>query len=301
MSKILITGATGLIGTRLTEMLIQQGHEISHLGRTRREGKIPSFVWDVDRGIMDEQALKSVDTVIHLAGAGVADKRWTEKRKQEILESRIKSTALLARYLETNQNVNTLVCASAIGYYGFGLGDAEYTEESNSGNDFLAKVVKAWEAEVDKIQNKRVVKLRVGIVLSEKGGALKEMATPFRWGIGAPLGTGKQYMSWIHIDDLCRMFIKAVEDNAMHGTYNATGLYAVTNQELTRAIANALHKPIVLPPIPAFVLNILIGEMAILVLNGSIVSSKRIQQMGFKFQFQTLESALTNLLNPKRT
>ncbi len=295
MSKILITGASGLVGTRLTEMLIQQGHEVAHLGRTKREGKIPSFVWDVDHGIMDEQALKAVDTVIHLAGAGVADERWTEKRKQEILGSRIKSTALLASYLGKNQNVSTVVSASAIGYYGFGLGDAEYTEESNPGNDFLAKVVEAWEGEVDKIQNKRVVKLRVGIVLSEKGGALKEMASPIRWGVGAPLGTGKQHMSWVHIDDLCRMFIKAVEDYTMKGAYNATGPYSVTNDELTRAIAMTLHKPLFLPSIPAFVLNILVGEMAVIVLNGSIVSSKKIQQTGFKFQFSNLNQALVDL------
>lgn len=277
-------------------MLVQQGHEVSHLGRTKKAGKTPSFVWDVDHGIMDEQALKDVDTVIHLAGAGVADQRWTEKRKKEILESRIKSTALLARYLEQNENVKTVVSASAIGYYGFGLGDAEFREESKPGNDFLAQVVKAWEGEVDKIQNKRVVKLRVGIVLSAKGGALKEMTTPIRWGVGAPLGTGKQYMSWIHLDDLCKMFVKAVEDTSMNGAYNATGPYAVTNHELTRTIAKTLHKPILLPSIPAFVLNLIVGEMAVIVVNGSIVSSKKIQQAGFKFQFPSLEEALPDLL-----
>lgn len=300
MSKILISGASGLIGTRLTELLVQHGHKVSHLGRRKKAGEIPSFVWDVDKGTMDEQALKDVDTIIHLAGAGVADKRWSAKRKQEILESRIKSTALLARYIDKYPNVKTVVSASAIGYYGFGH-DTEFTEESKPGDDFLARVVKAWEDEIDKIRNRRVVKLRIGIVLSEKGGALKEMTTPIRWYVGAPLGTGRQYMSWIHLDDLCRMFIMAIEDTSLHGAYNATGPYATANYDLTRAIATTIRKPLLLPSVPAFVLRILLGEMAAIVLNGCIVSSKKIQQAGFTFQYPSLEGALENLLSAERT
>lgn len=297
MSKILITGASGLVGTRLTEMLVGQGHVVSHLGRTKKAGSIPSFIWDVERGVIDEEAFTGIDTVIHLAGAGVADKRRNEKRKQEILTSRTQSTALLARYLQRYPAIKTVVSASAIGYYGFGMTDKEFTEESHPGKDYLAKVVQAWEGEVDKIQDKRVVKLRIGIVLSEKGGALMEMVKPIRWGVGSPLGSGKQYMSWIHIDDLCRMFIKAVEDDSLRGAYNVTGPYAVTNRELTRAIAKALRKPLWLPPVPAFVLNIVVGEMAVIVLNGSNVTSKKIQQTGFTFQFPILEEALHDLLS----
>jgi uncharacterized protein (TIGR01777 family) len=294
--RIIITGASGLIGTRLTELLTQHRQEVSHLGRRKKAGKIPSFVWDVNKWTIDEQALKDVDAVIHLAGAGVADKRWSAKRKQEILESRIKSTALLACYLDRYPNVKTVVSASAIGYYGFGH-ETEFTEESKPGDNFLAQVVKAWEAEVDKIRDRRVVKLRIGIVLSEKGGALKKMTTPIRWCIGAPLGTGRQYMSWIHLDDLCRMFIKAIEDPAMNGAYNATGPYATTNYDLTRAIATTIRKPLLLPAVPAVVLRILVGEIAEIVLNGSIVSSKKIQQAGFTFQFPMLEEALRDLLS----
>jgi hypothetical protein len=298
VSKILITGASGLIGTRLTELFIQQGHAVVHLGRTKRTGKIPCFMWDVEKGMIEEDAFDGVDAVVHLAGAGVADQRWTKRRKQEILGSRTKSTTLLARHLQNYPNVKAVVSASAIGYYGFGLTDKEYTEESSPGTDYLASVVSAWEGEVDKIQNKRIVKMRVGIVLSEKGGALKEMMKPIQWGVGAPLGTGKQYMSWIHLDDLCRMFMRAVEDQTMSGAYNATGPYAVTNKELTRALAKALHKPLWLPPVPKFVLKIVVGEMANIVLNGSIVSSKKIQQTGFTFQFNSLEEALNDLLKP---
>jgi uncharacterized protein (TIGR01777 family) len=226
----------------------------------------------------------------------VADKRWNTKRKLEILESRTKSTALLASALEKNPQVKTIVAASAIGYYGFGLTNHEFTEVSNPGNDFLAKVVRAWEDDVDKIQSARVVKLRIGIVLSEKGGALKEMMQPIKWGAGSPLGTGNQFLSWIHIDDLCRMFIMALENNAMQGAYNATGPYAVTNRDLTRAIAQALHKPLFFPHVPGFVLKIIVGEMADLVLNGSVVSSNKIQTAGFTFQFTKLDDALFDLL-----
>jgi len=296
MSKILITGASGLIGTQLTEMLLQQGHEVFHLGRSKKSGKIPSFIWDVDTGTVDDEAFRHSEIIIHLAGAGVADKRWTEKRKTEILESRTKSTALLAKCLEKNQTVKTVISISAIGYYGSGTGDIEFTEENKHGNDFLASVVNQWEKAVDKIQQKRLVKLRTGIVLSEKGGALKKMMTPIQWGVGAPLGTGTQYMSWIHIDDLSRIFVKAIEDDTMSGVYNATGPYAVTNAELTQAIAKTLSKPLWLPAVPAFVLKIVLGEMADMVLEGSKVSSKKIQQTGFQFQFPDLNQALENLL-----
>lgn len=299
MSKILITGASGLVGTRLTELLEAAGHQVVHLGRTKKTGSRPVFIWDVDKGVIDEEAFSGVDAVVHLAGAGVADKPWTPKRKLEILESRTKSTALLAEYLKRQPQIKAVVSASAIGYYGFGLSDHEFTEVSNPGTDFLAQVVRAWEDEVDKIENKRIVKLRIGIVLSEKGGALKEMAKPIKLFAGAPLGTGKQLVGWIHIDDLCRMFIKSIEDTTMQGAYNATGPYAVTNKELTKQMAKALHRPLFLPPVPSVVMKMILGEMANLVLNGLNVSSAKIQKAGFTFTFPTLERALADLLGKK--
>ncbi|MBL7872863.1 MAG: TIGR01777 family oxidoreductase [Cyclobacteriaceae bacterium] len=296
--KILITGASGLIGSRLTDLLLKKGYPVSHLSRSARGGKVPSFVWDVDKGEMDDQALKGVETIIHLAGAGVADKRWSKSRKKEILVSRIKSTDLLYKKLSSiNHFVTTVVSASAIGYYGF-EGDEVLTEDSRPGTDFLADVTKQWEAEVDTLADLklRVVKLRIGIVLSEKGGALPEMAKPIRLGVGSPLGTGKQQLSWIHIDDLCEMFIHAIETNQMKGAYNGVTGSWVTNEELTTAIARTLKKPLWLPNVPAFVLKMIVGEMAAIVLGGSKVSADKIKKTGFVFNYTELDATLKKLL-----
>lgn len=296
--KILITGPSGLIGTRLTELLLQKGYQVWHLSRTKKKG-IPSFTWDVEKGIMDTKALEGVDAIVHLAGAGVADKRWTESRKKEILESRTKSSALLYKTLAgANHSVKSVISASAIGYYGFGFGEEVFKEDSRSGNDYLAQVTKQWEESVDTISslNLRVVKLRIGIVLSNKGGALVEMARPIRWGIGAALGNGKQYLSWIHLDDVCAMFIKAVEDETMQGAYNAVSGDWVTNKALTQRIAKVLKKPLLLPNVPAFVMKILIGEMAVIVINGSKISADKIKETGFVFRYSNLEKALESLM-----
>ena len=296
MSRILITGASGLVGTRLTKVLLERGHEVSHLGRSKKASSVKSFMWDVNAGTIDPQALQHIDAVIHLAGAGIADERWSKKRKQEILESRTKSTALLVRKInEGNNTVQTLVSASAIGYYGMTLSTEEFTEDSQPGTGFLADVVTAWEREADQVKNKRLVKIRIGVVLSKNDGALTEIVKPVRVGFGAPLGTGDQYVSWIHLDDLCAMFVKAVEDESMQGPYNATA-GAVTNRELTITIAKALHKPLWLPAVPGFALKLFLGEMADLVLSGSKVTSNKIRKTGFSFQFDTLEKALSNLL-----
>lgn len=298
-NNILITGASGLVGTRLTELLLMKGYSVSHLGRSRKEGQVKSFVWNLDEFVIEPEALKDINTIIHLAGAGVVDKRWTGNRKKEILESRIKSSALLYKELKNRQYpLASFISASAIGYYGFDDNDNLLTEQSMPGNDFLADVTKKWEEEVDQINSlgTRVVKLRIGIVLSEKGGVLKEMVKPIKLFVGSPLGTGRQNVSWIHLDDLCGMFIKAVEDNQLHGTYNATGPYAVTNREMTEAIAKILNKPLFMPAIPAFMLKLIMGEMADIILGGNKVSSEKIQREGFKFQYTNLEEALENLL-----
>lgn len=298
VKSVLITGASGLIGTRLTTMLKERAHWVATLGRSEGSSSGNSFTWDVGKGKIDRQAIQSVDTIIHLAGEGIADKRWTAKRKEEILQSRTKSTQLLHNVLkEGNTGVKSFISASAIGFYGT---DEEKTfkENDSSGNDFLAEVTSRWEDEVLNIAQLgiRVVIIRIGIVLSEKGGALKEIAKPVNWLVGAPLGSGDQYVSWIHINDVCGIFIKAVEEESLQGVYNAAGVSPVSNRELTRKIARVLHKPIILPAIPAWVLRLYLGEMADMVLGGSKVSSEKILKAGYQFRFVSLEKALQDLL-----
>lgn len=295
---ILITGPSGLIGTRLTELLVHRGDKVVHLSRSKSQSDIPCFVWDVKNQTMEAEALQGVDSIVHLAGAAVVDERWTTSRKREILESRTLSTKLLADELKkARHSVRSFISASAIGYYGF-IKDEIFTEESPPGNDFLANVTHQWERAADQVATSgvRLVKLRIGIVLSDKSGALQEMATPVRYFVGAPLGSGRQIVSWIHLDDVCSMFIKAIDDASMQGAYNAVAPNPVTNGELTRAIGKALHKPVFLPPVPAFVLKMILGEMAEIVVNGGRVSAAKIQLAGYTFKYPHVGEALDDLL-----
>jgi uncharacterized protein (TIGR01777 family) len=297
--NILITGASGLIGQRLTDLLYEKGHRIAHLSRTPRSGKAVTFLWDIQQNKMDNEAFQATDAIIHLAGAGVGDKPWTAARKLEIIKSRTESTRLLYNELKKgNHSIKTFVSASAIGFYGIDERGSFFKENDKQGRGFLAEVVAQWEQAVDQIAilGIRVVKIRIGIVLSEKGGALKELMKPVKFYIGAPLGSGDQTLSWIHLDDLCKIFIKAVEDDELKGIYNAAAPNPVSNKEFTKTLAKILHKPIILPPIPAFALKLLLGEMADIVLKGAKVSSEKIQKTGFLFKFNKLEDALTDLL-----
>ena len=297
--KVLITGASGLIGSRLTQLLLARKYEVVHLGRTARQGLVPCFQWNIDRGELDLRALDGVNAIIHLAGAGIADKRWNDQRKREIRESRTRSTRLLFDVLNTARHeVITFVSASAIGYYGFQSREMIFQEDAAPGSDFLASVVKDWEAEVDAIArlDMRVVKIRIGIVLDREGGALKEMMKPIQWWVGAPLASGKQMMSWIHRDDLCNLFAFALEHEQLRGAYNGVAPHPVSNKAFTKLLATVLQKPLWLPLVPGFVVNLLVGEMAQLVTNGSHVDSAKTEAAGFKFQFPELEPALRDLL-----
>lgn len=299
MSNILITGGSGLIGTRLAELLRQHGHNVAYLGRTRHKGDVRTFLWNVEQQQIEPGAFEGIETIIHLAGAGIVDKPWTDDRKREILESRTNSTRVLANALrKTPHKVDTFITASAIGYYGFENQNEFITEESEPGKDFLADVTQRWEKEADALSELglRVVKIRIGIVLSKTGGALEEIARPVKYFVGAPLGSGNQFMSWIHLDDLCGIFAKAVEDRAMTGAYNAVSPNPVTNREFTREIAKVLGRPLVLPAIPSVALRLLLGEMANLVLRGSKISADKIIQKGYRFQFPEIDQALRNLL-----
>ena len=299
--NILITGASGLVGTRLTGLLLEKGYEVAHLGRSRKsQNGVKSYTWDINEGFIEQGALENANIVIHLAGAGVADKRWTKARKQEILYSRTASTALLYSKLQSlPHQCEAIISASAIGYYGWDTGDAWVDENAPLGEGFLAEVTEAWEQEILKLRelNLRVVALRIGVVLSALGGALPKIAQTVKLNAGAALGSGKQYMSWIHIDDLCHMFIRAVEDPNMQGIFNAVAPHPVTNREFTKALAKSLNKPLLLPPVPAWTMRMMLGEMAQMVLGGNRVSSKKIESTGFSFKFAEVQPAMQSLLN----
>jgi uncharacterized protein len=301
MKNVLITGGSGMIGKRLTELLLQRGYTVSHLGRANHNGAVKNFLWDIERRHIDPETFEGVDVIVHLAGAGIADKRWTEKRKKQILNSRVDSTRLLHDELKKRKHrVKTFIAASAVGYYGFENDEKYYTEDDEPGDDFLARVTKRWEDEVDALTELglRVVKLRTGIVLTRSGGVLKEFIRPIKLYVGAPLGSGGQYLSWVHIDDHCGILIKALEENIMTGAYNSVAPTPVTNAALNKAIATIIGKPILLPPIPGFLLKLVLGEMANLVIYGSRVSADKVIRAGYTFKFADLGNALRDLLDP---
>jgi len=293
--KILITGGTGLVGSRLAEMLIDSGYEVALLSRqTGQFSRYKTFRWDLKTDYIDDHAISWADYIINLAGASVSDGKWTDERKKEILNSRVKSTNLLYCCLKTTPNhVKGFLSASAIGIYG-NSGEKLVTEESPYADDFLANVSKMWEAASWQMHELgiRTVIFRIGIVLSNQGGALPQLAKPVKLMAGAPLGSGKQYMSWIHIDDLCRLFIKAIEEPQFAGVMNAVAPHPVTNEEFTKALAGVMHRPLMMPKIPAFGLKLVLGEMSEVVLGGSRVSSARVQNTGFTFEYPFIEDAL---------
>jgi uncharacterized protein (TIGR01777 family) len=298
--NILITGGTGLVGTVVTELALQTGYQVSFLSRsTKSIPQVKVFQWDIAQKKIDIQAIEQADYIIHLAGAGVADKRWSDAYKQEILDSRIISTQLLQEAISKSiKKPKAIVAASAVGIYGFDTGDTLMQEDSRQGEGFLAEVTKKWEEELLKFENLgiRTAIMRIGIVLSTKGGALQKMMQPVQFFAGSALGSGKQYMSWIHIRDLARMFLFAIENEQIQGVYNAVGNTPVTNETFTKAIAKVMNKPLFLPNVPEFALRLMLGEMASMVIGGNRVSNEKIVKAGFQYEFETLEEALKNLI-----
>lgn len=299
--KILITGATGLVGTELVSLLLQNGIIIHYLTTTKKniknEPNYQGFYWNPQQGVIDEKSIVGVDAIIHLAGASIS-KRWTSKYKQELIESRTLTTNLLYRTLKSHPNqVKQIVSASAIGVYP----DSKttlYTEENKAvDNSFLGQVVVKWEQAVDNFKrlNIKVCKIRTGLVLSKKGGMLKEVMKPIKIGVGSSYGDGKQWQSWIHLDDLVHLYFYAIQ-HQWEGIYNATAPNPVDNEELTKAVAKVLDKPYFFPSIPKFVLKLTLGEMHILLLSSQNISSQKAQDNGFVFKFRTVDKALQNLL-----
>ncbi len=295
---ILITGGTGSIGKLLTLELVDKGYHVSHL--SRKPGNNPNvktFLWDVPSGKIDEHCIDDVDIIIHLAGAGIADKRWTYKRKKELIESRTKSIELIYGLIKSRPNkVNSVISAAAVGYYGDRDNDL-MTEKSAAGSGFLSECCVAWEKAIDegKPLGLRIVKFRTGVVLDKKGGALLPMATPVKLYAGAALGSGKQWIPWIHWQDVVDMYLQAVTDINLSGVYNMVAPNPVTNKQLMKAIAQQLHRPLWPINVPAFVFKLLFGEMSMVILASTKVSAQKILDDGFTFKYPELADALKQI------
>jgi uncharacterized protein len=319
MPTVLITGGTGLIGRAITKTLLQRDYNVVILTRGGKKmvsthPKLRYANWDVDKQQIDQTAISEADHIIHLAGAGVADKRWTKKRKQEIVNSRVLGSKLIVDSLAKIPNkVKTVLSTSAIGWYGpdllpsprsgegqgmreefSGEGKGMRTETDPPASDFLGETCRKWEESIQPVRQlgKRLVILRVGIVLTKEGGALKEFLKPLRFGVATILGSGKQIVSWIHIDDLVSMYIASMENENLNGIYNAVGPAPVSNKELILSLARERKRFFIPVRIPSFVLKIVLGELSIEVLKSAAVSADKIQQTGFRFQYPHLKDAL---------
>jgi uncharacterized protein (TIGR01777 family) len=290
--KIVISGASGMVGTALTQFLTGGGHEVRPLVRHRPNGA--EIFWDPDKGKIDPNSLENADVVIHLAGENIGAGRWTAERKKRIKESRVAGTRFLAETLASLKNPpKVLIGSSAIGFYG-DRGDEILTEDSPAGKGFLAEVCQAWEeaAEPAKKAGIRAVHLRTGIVLSANGGALPKMVLPTRLGAGGVIGTGRQWMSWIALEDLVGIFNYAIHHPALSGPVNATAPESVTNQNFTKILGGVLKRPTFFP-LPGFVVKLLFGEMGeALLLEGQRVTPERLTREGFEFLYPNLRSAL---------
>lgn len=301
--NILITGATGTVGRQLIPLLQLHGHRVSILSRKPIQlPNVRTYLWDVYKQEIDAQALAGVDTIIHLAGEGIADQKWTPKRKQEIIDSRVLSTQLLYSSIrQNNAPITSFISASAVGYYG-NRGDEILKETSPSGTGFLADCCVAWENAVDEglEMGIRVVKIRIGIVLSRTDGALASIEKPIKFFLGAPLGTGKQWMPWIHLKDLVKIFATATENPDFNGAYNASSPFPVTNKYLTKSIAQQLNRPVWPFHVPEFILKTLLGEMSILPLMSSNTLVQKLLDTGFTYSFINLDEALHDIYrNPE--
>lgn len=305
MQTVLITGGTGMVGTSLTQLLLSKGYQVIILTRKPQTSPISNLtyaVWDIAKGTIDPLAFEKADTIVHLAGAGVADKRWSKKRKQEIVDSRVMSGALLVKYLTAHTHqVKTVVTASAIGWYGPDTAESlmnGFTETDPVDGAFLGDTCKQWEDSVKPIETLgiRLVTLRIGIVLNKQGGALAEFIKPAKFGLATIFGTGNQMVSWIHQNDLCKMILFGIQTASLKGVYNAVSPDPTSNKDLIIAITKKLRGFYLPMPIPAFVLNIMLGEMSIEILKSAKVSSNKIQEADFKFDYPTLNSALHELL-----
>ncbi len=298
MKNILITGGSGLVGRHLKKLLTDNGFSVAIVSRSPTNASQHIYHWDIHKNYIDDAAVVWADAIVHLAGAGIADRLWTAARKKEIAKSRIQSANIIYSACERLKKWPAcFISSSAVGYYG-DTGDTMVNEDSAAGTDFLGTTCVQWEAEAKKFADHgvRVAMMRTGIVLAREGGALPLMSLPIKFYVGSPLGDGLQYISWIHIDDLCQMYLAVLQNIEMEGPYNAVASMPVTNETFTQAMATILQKPLWFPAIPAWLLKLLLGELSETVLMSSRVSNDKIKATGYAFRHDDLLPALRGLL-----
>jgi uncharacterized protein (TIGR01777 family) len=300
-STVLITGGSGMIGIHLTSLLVSKGYRVSHLSRTATEsGNIKSFMWDPLKKTVPREAFVGVDYVIHLAGANLGEKRWTVNRKREIIESRIESVKLLHSTITDLgvAEIKAFITASASGFFGGRTSEKIFSENDPPAGDFQGTVCRKWEEIADLFENSgiRTVKIRSAVVLEKNEGALASLMKPAKFGFLFQTGSGKQYMPWIHINDLCNIYLKAIEDTSMAGVYHAAAPEHITHGDFVRTLGKVMKKPVFPIPAPEFILKIIFGEMSEIVLRGNRISSLKIRDAGYKFRFAHLKEALEDLI-----
>ena len=298
--SVLITGGTGLVGKYLTAILIEAGYNVSHLSRSvSNPVNIRVFRWDPEKELIDLAAFDNIDYIIHLAGANIGEKRWTHERKLEIIRSRVDSAKFLHKTITENKiSLKAFISASATGIYGAETSEKVFVENDPPAQDFLASVCRQWEAAADLFQNSgfRTVKIRTAIVLEKNDSALSKLMKPANFGFLVKTGSRLQYMPWIHINDLCNIYLKAIEDSDINGPFNAVSPQHVTHDDIMKTLGRIMKRPVLSVAVPAFLLKLILGEMAEVILTGSRASSDKIINSGFRFRFGNLEEALTDVL-----
>lgn len=306
MKNVLITGGSGLVGRELTFMLLEKGFRVAWLSREQDlSGKVPKFFWNYTKNEIDGEALKQADIIVHLAGENLAKGRWTPIKKEKIINSRVKTTQLLLDTLKKlNKKPESFISASAIGIYGNQTSETIFTENDiPTADDFLANVCREWEEASQRLAdelNCRLVIFRTSMILSPHSKAFKKMYMPAKLGVGAPLGKGNQYLSWIHIQDLCNLYINAIQDEAQTGIYNAVAPEWITNREFMKTFSRIIHKKTLLPHIPSGLIRLVMGEAADMVLDGSRISSGKVQKTGFIYQYPQVDEAILNCVQTTR-
>lgn len=299
--SVLITGGNGMIGRHLTKALISRGYKVTHLSRNPgQSGNENVFTWDPENYLIDPAAFEGIDHIVHLAGTNIGEKRWSKKRKEAIVESRVGSARLLYRMVADNKiPLKSFISASATGYYGTMTSEKIYKEDDPPADDFLGSTCRLWEEAADLFANAgiRTVKIRTSVVLEKSDSALTKLMKPARFGFLVQTGNGRQYMPWIHINDLCNIYIKAIEDSSISGAYNALSPHHVTHRIFIENLSAVLKRPVFPVPVPAFMLKGILGEMSVVILQGSRISSEKIVSAGYNFIFKNLKEALEDVIN----